>query len=459
MQSIRPRASVRFICIYTVLLIGARYSQCQSPDSRSPNPVSLPTSVFLSHDELHALLSAKGSKPSDELVGTSYFVNSSAMWQEATRTIPYTHVQTLLAAHIHSRQYVAALKSNTSLRIGHEVNRLDLYTHLSPNFTTGDHQVQLTSVVVSSETDLLYLETALLEEKFDAFVPMRLSLSRKILKHHNIDFLESHFGVSIPVPPLVTTESFEDKAIFANWIAARGLSDYIPAVYATEADISRFPVCIKVPTACCGRGVYIANNNLDVANAVTDINKLFNTKILNTNVHIFQEAIESTVEISPNFIAYRGELLGMLCAINRQRSELTIVAMVDDESEKNYPIDCADLEKITALYDMTRRIVEQSNYNGFGVINLKLVPGTMGKAQLEHYLNSIPIIQRGSASVVTADFSAAHSSLDANELESVPKMFEINPRIGGPLYRKYVGEQALMVELYMKRASEATTPV
>ena len=197
----------------------------------------------------------------------------------------------------------------------------------------------------------------------------------------------------------------------------------------------------------------------EVTKAVNDIKILHSNRLINSNTYIFQEAIESSVEISPSFIAYRGELLGMLCVFNKQRSELTIIAMADDESEKNYPVDCADLEKVTALYDMTRRIVELSNYNGFGVINLKLVPGTMSKAQLEHYLTGIPKIQKGSDITVTTDFSTARSSSNVKVLESIPKMFEINPRIGGPLAREYLGEQALMVGLYMKRAAEATTPV
>ena len=144
----------------------------------------------------------------------------------------------------------------------------------------------------------------------------------------------------------------------------------------------------------------------------------------------------------------------MLCAVNRQADPLTIVS-VAAKTDQGFPIRCSDIERVAPLYDTIRRIVEKSNYNGFGVANVKLAPRRMTSDQLNAYLESIPNVNIDSTDVVTMDFSGAKSSLvDPSEYDAVLKFFEINPRVGGPLLGQWQAGKLMMIESYIAKAEE-----
>ena len=57
------------------------------------------------------------------------------------------------------------------------------------------------------------------------------------------------------------------------------------------------------------------------------------------------------MQISPNFIARDGVVLGMLCVLTRLSNDLMIVgAETAAYSNKGYPVDCAEIEKIAPVY-------------------------------------------------------------------------------------------------------------
>ena len=144
----------------------------------------------------------------------------------------------------------------------------------------------------------------------------------------------------------------------------------------------------------------------------------------------------------------------MLCAVNRQPDPLTIVS-VEAKTDQGFPIRCSDIERVAPLYDTVRRIVALSNYNGFGVANVKLAPRRMPAARLDAYLESIPDVDIDSPDVVTADFTGAKSSLaDPSEYDAVVKFFEINARIGGPLCGQWQVGKLMMVESYIAKAEQ-----
>ena len=395
--------------------------------------------------------------PSAASLATSSITCSSvlihgASTTNATTVYEYNNVMALLSAHARDRSSIGKL--NDTLRVGGELFSTFFAASMANGIPPVDHagrkySLQLMKINITVPSSLLCLEIEMLQRKFDVLLPTTEAGEMTLTASHNADFLEEHFGIPCIIPPISAIAVFMDKQKFVEWVTANSLGQFLPTVYLSP-DAVLFPAVVKRTNMNGGIGVYVVQNTVDLANAVA---------ALGDAPYLIQEAIESSIEISPNFVAYRGELLGMFCAINKQRSQLTVVAMVDTESEVNYPIDCGDLEKISALYDMTKRIVQLSNYNGFGVINMKLAPSKISKDALESYLKGMPTIDRGSVKAVTTDFTNAKSSKDAANHHAIPKMFEINSRIGGPLYSEYSIQFTHMIELYAHRAYRATHPI
>ena len=82
-------------------------------------------------------------------------------------------------------------------------------------------------------------------------------------------------------------------------------------------------------------------------------------------------------------------------------------------------------------------------YNGFGVFNLKLVPGKMTSTELETYMTSIPRLTAmsndlvhgtGASSVgpndtVFTDFANIKSSFHPEDYGAIPKIFEVSEAV------------------------------
>ena len=369
-----------------------------------------------------------------------------------TTVYEYGNVMALLSAHARDRTSISKL--NDTLRVGGELFSTFFAASMANGIPPVDHAgrrytLQLMKINMTQPSTLLCLEMELLQKRFDVLMPITEAGEMTLTANHNVDFLEEHFGIPCIIPPISAIIVFMDKQRFVEWVTSNTLGQFLPTVYLSPETVL-FPAVVKRTNMNGGIGVYIVQNHAELVNALAAVGDA---------PYLLQEAIESSIEISPNFIAYRGELLGMFCAINKQRSQLTVVAMVDDESEKNYPIDCGDLENISPLYDMTKRIVQLSNYNGFGVINMKLAPGRMSRDALESYLTGVQTIDKGSVKAVATDFTSVKSSDDTTIHDAIPKMFEINARIGGPLYSTYPIQFTHMIELYAHRAYKATHPI
>ena len=105
-------------------------------------------------------------------------------------------------------------------------------------------------------------------------------------------------------------------------------------------------------------------------------------------------------------------------------------------------VSCDALEKVSPFYDVLRRVISSSMYNGFGVFNMKLVAGKMASSELETYMATLPhltamsnelvhgtgatsVPSAGPGSTVFTDFTDIKSSFYPEEHGAIPKIFEV----------------------------------
>ena len=347
-------------------------------------------------------------------------------------TFPLTRVRKTLDTHVND---VSKFKDPSTLHVfaRHEVVHANV-----PKSSPSGRPVTYISAFMESPAQRVCTEMLLYSGRVDVVLPFSEIDEFALTSVHNVSYLERHFGIPFLIPPPPAISDFRDKAAFARWMVGQGFGEFVPAVFSELSDVT-FPAVVKPTNETSGRGVTVV---LTASEMFTAIDKLQGSP------YLIQEAIPGKIEISPNFIARDGVLLAMLCAVNRQPSELTVVS-VEGKTDTGYPVKCSDIDKIAPLYSVMTRIVAESHYNGFGVANVKLRAASMSETDLARYLEGVADVELESPEIVTTTFSGVNSIDEIKEKGATIKFFEINARIGGPLLTKWPYGKLAMIERYL----------
>ena len=125
----------------------------------------------------------------------------------------------------------------------------------------------------------------------------------------------------------------------------------------------------------------------------------------------------------------------MLCVLTRLSDDLMIVgAETASYSNNGYPVDCADIEKIAPIYAAVQAIVNASNYNGFGVANVKLTPRHLTSDEIYHKLDLISKADVDTDQVVATRDSLSLTAADAGTGENI-RFFEVSCGFITSIYR------------------------
>ena len=132
------------------------------------------------------------------------------------------------------------------------------------------------------------------------------------------------------------------------------------------------------------------------------------------------------MQLSPNFIARNGVVLGMVCVLTKLTNAMMIVGeATKDVAHKGYPVDCAEIEKIAPVFAAIQTIAKASNYNGFGVANIKITPRYMTLTKIYQKLASIKPADVNSDEVVATRESMSQDSAKAGSGENI-RFFEVS---------------------------------
>lgn len=168
----------------------------------------------------------------------------------------------------------------------------------------------------------------------------------------------------------------DDKYYFYNFMNNKKFKEYVPKNYITNCTGSKvthnkvvFPCIFKLKQTNGGKGSFVIKSNKDLVQTIQEQN------------YIIQEYIDSPIEYSAHFYVVKGHI------------KHSIFYMMTN-NDKNY-IQCGRLLAYDKLQngiclDIFERIFTKLNYTGFACIDFKLV-------------------------------------------NDIPKIFEINPRLGGTL--------------------------
>ena len=116
----------------------------------------------------------------------------------------------------------------------------------------------------------------------------------------------------------------------------------------------------------------------------------------------------------------------MMCVLTRLSDDLMIVgAETATYSNRGYPVDCAELEKIAPMFAAIQTIVNASNYNGFGVANVKLTPRHLTYNDINHKLALMRMIDVDSDKAVATQEILSLTAADAGSGENI-RFFEVS---------------------------------
>ena len=297
----------------------------------------------------------------------------------------------------------------------------------------------ITGLSYHSAGDMVCMEMLLAERRLDVVLPFHESEELYMINKHPVEYLERLYRASFLIPPPAAVSTFSDKSDFAQYLHDHGLGMYLPTIFHAVEEVT-FPAVAKVDEGTGGRGVYIVQNRaeLDVA-----------LKHIGDQSHLLEEAVPGDSEFVSFFMARNGVLLATCCVRTINPTPLTVVAS-HAHTDIGYPVRCLDIEALAPVINIVRRVVESSSYNGFGVLNYKLVPRKLSSEGLAQRLGAILDIAEDADDVVLTDFWKAQPiDLAQDQYESVPRFFELNPRIGGRLYTQWPYAKLAMIEAYM----------
>ena len=124
-----------------------------------------------------------------------------------------------------------------------------------------------------------------------------------------------------------------------------------------------------------------------------------------------------------------------MCLVNTQNDKLFVAG--NTVPLQYIVLPCLAFEKISASIDLICRIVAAADYNGIGSVNYKFAGNTWSTGKISDYLANMASLASDNTDAVMTNFDSVRSSTDTSEHESIPKIFEINPRAGGTMFRQH----------------------
>ena len=287
-----------------------------------------------------------------------------------------------------------------------------------------------------NSTDLFCFEMFARSYLFEVLLPLGVGYAQVPLQSmgNNYPELESFLNMPVIMPSKQIMDTFNDKKLFANWMVGHGFEKYIPRTFASIRDIT-YPCMLKQTDGVAGIGSYLVTDTSSLAAAMTALSR---------KKFVMQEAILGSDETTAMAVARNGRLLGVFCVTFHKEESLYVRDGFADDGKTL--VDCAELERVSAVITIIRDIVQQSGYNGLFGINFKLErtnsDGTRSPMLTSEFT---PDVKLGSYAVMS-DFARLGQT---TQPVATPKFFEINPRICGPMAAEPVNLRAL-IRLYIE---------
>ena len=288
--------------------------------------------------------------------------------------------------------------------------------------TRRDAAVRFVVMEMTTDDDVICLELALMRRELDVVLPFDVDVEIKLASKHSVEILERYFSAGLMMTDGKTADFMHNKKVFTHWLVESGYADYVPRVFDDPKTVV-FPAVVKPSSKGFGTGIAIVHTDTELRNAILALDM--------ENSIVIEEAISSPIEPAVMFVAKSGKILGAACTLDHHNSTLFVAG----KGEHSYPVfvECEHFERIGPILHVLLRIIRQVGYNGNGCINFKFKPLSINESALFESLAGIPLVQPGHAVPILKDFAALTSSDDAGSMKAVPKIFEINPRICGPV--------------------------
>ena len=315
-----------------------------------PNP-----SAFLTDDEFRSLASQDRLTCSVTVVHPSrpekHIVNEVRM-HDAISTLhknamlPPTNVTRLRSLAGKGIKMTIAVEDQFHRQNVIDMNRLivDPATVMLYNFTT--------------PAEYLCFEVLAAEGRFDAFMPFNTDTEAKLASKYSLYELEGLFGMPFIMPDRTIVEVFSNKSQFASWMREHGFGRFVPETFRTAAEAT-FPCLVKATNGIFGEGISIVRSAGELRAAIA----------AQKGSYLIQEAILGPVELVVIFAARKGQMLGTTCGYKTQNTSLFVNTQT---TGKGGGFRCLDLETYVPVLDLTREIVKEADYNGFGCLNFKV---------------------------------------------------------------------------------------
>ena len=172
---------------------------------------------------------------------------------------------------------------------------------------------------------------------------------------------------------------------------------------------------VKAALGYGGVGTEIARNPQQLAAAIAR---------QQTSQYGLYEAVLGNQELGLYFVARHGKLLGVFCNILLQQHDLFVVSVT--ELHRKQTMSCHDVEPVSPVIHVIKRVVALSSYNGLGCVNYKLLAHNGQPYTFHSKLRTYPY---ATADLIMTDFETIQSSMDMSRAEAIPKIFEINSRM------------------------------
>ena len=346
-------------------------------------------------------------------------------------------------------QQLAASHNKVHLHKDYDVRApvISVYARYPISALTAEYKCSsagLLQLPMDSPLDMLCFEVLALQGKLNAVFSIWhapcISLGRR---NHDIPTLESHFGIPFLSTSAENAVMFTNKSTFASWMVQNGYGTFTPAQY-KSADDARYPCLVKKPDDNHGKGIYVVNNRAELNAAVDNLNGT-------RGDYLLQEALVGIAEPIIHFLAFRGKLLATACVIHREQHDLFITGQGEVSAPQANVVDCREFDKISPLGDLTRRIVRDTNYNGFGCFNFKFSPNKITQEKLAAALAAIKTIVNTSPLTPAIDDFGPTDAVDKwVTYIATPKLFDFNTRIGGSQHDFHKPETKIMFDLYIR---------
>lgn len=159
----------------------------------------------------------------------------------------------------------------------------------------------------------------------------------------------------------------EDKISFQAYMNKIGLGDYMPKQYTNISEV-KYPCILKLRprTGTNSKGVKIVFKRKELRDYLAG-NK-------NDEPYLLQEAVNASIEVAFNFVAYRGQLLNKtLCHIlYNDLGKVTILSAKLYRFRINNGT-CSCLPGYTTITRVLQTLVSKLQINGIGFVDLKIV--------------------------------------------------------------------------------------